>query len=1702
MALNTAAARTRHNERWENVYYDPLVGANLRGARDHIVALQGGHRLSDPLGNGLGRHYYLPRLAQLTVNGVGDGTPPPAQGVPLRIDTLGVDALPAIWLQQTEARIFPGVPNSLENRIAFNSTTGPLIARGLTDIVDGVQLSLRQFDPGAVGDMTIGSMSPSFREVFFEGVDVRRVGILRNLPQRFEIRRGEGMNAKWWVMTIDATMQTQMRQYMRLVLNRYLTEEVTPTSQFLEQFAIGPGAMVNIKHTSSSAFRYIPSLRRVTGYWSDKFRAGGNIIQTNRDLSVIRSAMVLVQVVNTPIDWFQLMNRIYPRVRLTSLFSANDVALCYYVNVNIYVEQVQAQQFQIPAHIMCHWMREHQGPILQRCIIDHVNSCLTKALQSSTNQQNWMHYDMWLEFTWVKDLALIQLYQQEQAIAPVSSQQPNRLRGGSRPPRSRRRIEAPNASVQSLATTPTTTRTRDRLGLRAGAHTGETHQEKMFVKGSMMRRFATEKSLFLCPDRPHQTCLIMSLFRAERTVYRFEGRGLTSVEKGPLSFTLSDNEFLLPVLDEEKWRSTRRRLPFYCEVEGQSFLRLSVSGKYESSQAEGKYLLGSFDEEEELFWEYAAEEMVTFMEWKLERDVDINDMDDTCQAFADTFELCVNVYDIECRGARVKVYTPEEKTIPQLLHPSETREIQLVSIVFDSNHCHPISHLQSFLMSQHRTKALGVYQYCPICDKRTSSELNTIDKAKKHISTCAATEKRFISRADAAFETNLKTAPTEIKPVFKRGEAVTYECATCRQKVTQQTYLKHRCILPRKKEMKTFDNNLIYVYDLESAQVPTTKGLLEHQCNCVVVQAVYGEENEWTHYENEVSFVSALVDPQSPYKGGVFLAHNGGGYDCQFLLRILERWDIEHSFTPSPGSQHKFLEITLKENKIRFLDFMRFVPGSLRSIAQAFGCELSKGDFPHKFNNGLRMNYVGALPPHEPDGDDFWCQKHTKNRKAANEFNQWYTNEASVQYCTCWTELSMGGTCVCNKIPWKFREELVRYCVLDVQVLSKVVKAYREEILALGSSQDESAMQDSTVHWKPVDLDPFSCMTLAQICIQMLAKGFQYPERHEVVTLHQRQRGGMNPKAIAWLEQRSRELEIDIVHRGNHTREYFHFRGEFHIDGYAEALDQAFVFLDCSYWGCPDCCPGEWEEAIHPERLVPYGHLAGYYHLFMEQLRKEFTLVEVMWEHDFTPTWETLVPYERECCQLFQYEEAFYGGRTEVFSLYADANVRGEEIEYHDVTSLYPSVYLAVLPTGTPRHLLGPEIDRERLHPTASNRYFGFVKAHVTPRSSDCIGLLPCRSKDTDRLLFPVSPMLGCWGTEELYLAMQHGYILDEVYELYHWEPEERSDQYLRGYVGAFLRMKQESEGWKKLGASSETPSEQERQEIAERLFHQNGGLGRIRPHKVAPNPVKRQLAKLFLNSLWGKFAQKEGKFETMTVYGPAQFAYLWSHASIRRETFTFRETSTGVYKVRFEWKDSFVKHVPHGNILFAARVTEAARCVLHTRMFKIGPERILYCDTDSLIFFKDPQGPELLGVGLGHWTNEYPDKRIVRFAALAPKMYMLQFEDAEESVRAKGVQLSLRNKEKLKLAKIMKLLLPVVRGAMEQSSVWVDNFSIFTNAQLTAFQYATMLTRENQKEVRVVISKRKVVVDPLFEEGLSCRICTLPWGYEKPPHG
>ena len=47
------------------------------------------------------------------------------------------------------------------------------------------------------------------------------------------------------------------------------------------------------------------------------------------------------------------------------------------------------------------------------------------------------------------------------------------------------------------------------------------------------------------------------------------------------------------------------------------------------------------------------------------------------------------------------------------------------------------------------------------------------------------------------------------------------------------------------------------------------------------------------------------------FRGGVILAHNGGAYDCKFILQYLEYHLISYTVLPRPGSLHKYLDLTI-----------------------------------------------------------------------------------------------------------------------------------------------------------------------------------------------------------------------------------------------------------------------------------------------------------------------------------------------------------------------------------------------------------------------------------------------------------------------------------------------------------------------------------------------------------------------------------------------------------------------------------------------------------------------------------------------------------------------------------------------------------------------------------------------------------------------
>jgi hypothetical protein len=92
------------------------------------------------------------------------------------------------------------------------------------------------------------------------------------------------------------------------------------------------------------------------------------------------------------------------------------------------------------------------------------------------------------------------------------------------------------------------------------------------------------------------------------------------------------------------------------------------------------------------------------------------------------------------------------------------------------------------------------------------------------------------------------------------------------------------------------------------------------------------------------------------------------------------------------------------------------------------------------------------------------------------------------------------------------------------------------------------------------------------------------------------------------------------------------------------------------------------------------------------------------------------------------------------------------------------------------------------------------------------------------------------------------GYRVDQIYEVWHF-PQSSHDLFA-SYINTFLKIKQEASGFPE---DCETP-EQQHQYIND-ILKREGIL--MNPADIKKNPVRRTIAKLFLNCLWGKFAQR-----------------------------------------------------------------------------------------------------------------------------------------------------------------------------------------------------------------------------------------------------
>ena len=176
--------------------------------------------------------------------------------------------------------------------------------------------------------------------------------------------------------------------------------------------------------------------------------------------------------------------------------------------------------------------------------------------------------------------------------------------------------------------------------------------------------------------------------------------------------------------------------------------------------------------------------------------------------------------------------------------------------------------------------------------------------------------------------------------------------------------------------------------------------------------------------------------------------------------------------------------------------------------------------------------------------------------------------------------------------------------------------------------------------------------------------------------------------------------------------------------------------------------------------------------------------------------------------------EALYGGRTNAIKLY-NVTHGHEQIEYIDICSLYPLICKhGIFPVGHPKLYTKEEIDLSQIRD-----YQGLIKCQILPPTDVYLPILPYRCNG--KLLFPLCgacaeqcykdacgddeqqrALVGTWVTLELFAALDRGYRLLDVCEIWYF-PE--SSQYDRvsgekglfgGYMDTFLKIKQEASGF------------------------------------------------------------------------------------------------------------------------------------------------------------------------------------------------------------------------------------------------------------------------------------------------------------------
>lgn len=805
----------------------------------------------------------------------------------------------------------------------------------------------------------------------------------------------------------------------------------------------------------------------------------------------------------------------------------------------------------------------------------------------------------------------------------------------------------------------------------------------------------------------------------------------------------------------------------------------------------------------------------------------------------------------------------------------------------------------------------------------------------------------------------------------------------------------------------------------------------EQRIYLIVVQDQEGNEHQFENRGESKALDQFIEFLNLPEnEEALLISHFGGGFDMHFLLSRFLSGDYLVY-----GTEKAPLMRGQKVIQASFINKIKLLD-SYNFIGQPLS------SFPKVFD--LDENLAKGYFPHHfarPENMNYsgpmpaegYYEPDMMKPKAREKFLIWYRQQ------------------ICTMYHFDFMQECREYCSMDVTLLRQGFGKLRQLFLEL-----------KDLNGKAIGVDILHSATIPSACYKVFRTYFLKPDTLCRIIPPPKDQYSM--KSIMWLDyvmaSSSTPLFIQHALNGGEVRLQQNQRA-YPVDGFCEATNTVYSFCGCFFHGCSRCYEANTlnplKEYSFPDektgepvvKKVRMGELRMMTEEQNNRLRSRGYKVVVMWECD----WDRYVkqhklPTYRE--DLLHREplnprDSYYGGRTETIMCYF--RITGNQrIHYVDVTSMYPAVMRdCVYPVGPPTVL---KKDRDPMIPI--HQFFGVAKVKISSPEFMHLPFLPTRS-NVGKVTFGLGTIVGTYTSVELKQAVALGYEIKEIYEQWHY-PHQSSDLF-KEYVETFFELKKKAKE------------------------ENNNGLA--------------TLAKICLNSMYGKLAESSANKRQTKIINTYEDLSSLLYGDFSEVIVNLLNDKVGYTTIS---KAQTIVESPDTNVVVASFVTAYARTKLYMEGYHVLQDKMLYADTDSLIYYSD-NGEHLIPLDttgeLGLWTSELSshDDYFYEFVSSGPKSYALKSKSGTgDMVKSKGFSLHYKNHQIFNFEKLKQQVISKAKGED------IPKMVLHQDEMIMRRQYFQIVVEWNRgKMINLIFDKRMMQQPDEDEEGEVVCVRTLP---------